>query len=76
MRFDPGVRWWAEHNLRAASFREAPGGRLDVELPVANVDALISWAIDFGDGVEILSPPSIRQRIVDHLRPHLQGDPR
>jgi predicted DNA-binding transcriptional regulator YafY len=36
---------------------------------VANPDALISWVLGFGDGAEILSPPSLRARLVAHLTP-------
>lgn len=71
VRFDPEVRWWAEQNHPDAPRRERPGGALDVELQVSNLDALVSWAIGLGPAVEILEPPSARAAVLDHLAPLL-----
>lgn len=75
VRFDASTRWWAEQNMPGAATRGGPRGSLDVELPVANFDALVSWVIDRGTGVEIVSPKDARQRLVDHLAPFLEGVP-
>lgn len=72
VRFDASIRWWAEQNMPEASAREGPDGALDVELPVANLDALVSWAIGFGEAVEIRSPPEARTRLLAHLAPFLE----
>ncbi len=72
MRFDPEVRWWAEQNHPDAPRRERPAGVVDVELQVSNVDALVSWAIGLGPGVEILEPESARAAVLDHLAPLLE----
>lgn len=72
VRFDPSMRWWAEQNMRGFPRAEAPNGALDVELEVANLDALISWALQFGDTVEIVSPQSARDRMLDRLRSFLE----
>jgi proteasome accessory factor B len=69
VRFSPKLRWWADQNLPTARTREAPEGALDVEMPVSNVDALVSWAIGFGAEVEILEPASARRALVDRLAP-------
>jgi predicted DNA-binding transcriptional regulator YafY len=74
VRFDADVRWWAEQNHPDAPRRERPGGAVDVELRVSNVDALVSWAIGLGPGVEILSPESARAALLAHLAPFLAGD--
>ncbi|MFN2389183.1 MAG: helix-turn-helix transcriptional regulator [Actinomycetota bacterium] len=71
VRFEPHMRWWPEQNLPDAPRREASGGAVEVELPVANLDALISWALGFGSDVEIVAPETARARMVEHLRPHL-----
>ncbi|MFN2526225.1 MAG: helix-turn-helix transcriptional regulator [Actinomycetota bacterium] len=71
VRFDAELRWWAEQNLSATRSREAPAGALDVELPEANIDRLISWALEFGPAVEILEPEEARARLLDHLTPYL-----
>ena len=73
VRFGPEVRWWAEQNHPDAPRRERPGGDVDVELQVSNVDALVSWAIGLGPGVEILEPPSARAAVLRHLAPLLPG---
>jgi predicted DNA-binding transcriptional regulator YafY len=48
--------------------KEGPGGSLDVEMPVANVDAFVSYVIGFGDTVEVTEPPEIRTRILEQVR--------
>lgn len=72
VRFDPDVRWWAEQNHPDAPRRELPGGAVDVELRVSNVDALVAWAIGLGPGVEIVEPASARAAVLEHLAPFLE----
>ena len=67
VRFDPSMRWWPEQNLQELVQKEGPGGSLDVEMPVANVDAFVSYLIGFGDAVEVVSPDEIRARIVEQV---------
>lgn len=74
VRFDAEVRWWAEQNHPDAPRREVPGGAVDVELQVSNVDALVSWAIGLGPGVEIVEPASARAAVLAHLEPYLAED--
>ena len=74
VRFDADLRWWPEQNMADAQAHDAPGGGLDVEIPVSNVDALVSWVIGFGPGAEIVSPPEARSRVVEHLQPYLAGE--
>lgn len=73
VRFDREVRWWAEQNHPDAPRRERPGGAVDVELQVSNVDALVAWAIGLGPGVEIVEPASARAAVLAHLAPFLTG---
>ena len=73
VRFDPEMRWWPEQNLPRAELKEGADGALDVEIPVANLDALISWVIGFGGSVEIREPPEARARLLEHLEPFLGG---
>ncbi|HEX2294777.1 MAG TPA: WYL domain-containing protein [Actinomycetota bacterium] len=75
VRFDAGVRWWAEQNHPDAPRRERPGGAVDVELQVSNVDALVAWAIGLGPGVEIVEPASARAAMLGHLAPFLGAAP-
>lgn len=73
LRFDRSMRWWVEQNLPALDSKEAPAGALDVTLVVANVDALVSWALGFGDSIEILSPERARRRLLERLEPLVAG---
>lgn len=73
VRFSESMRWWAEQNFATATSHEGPDGSLDVELPVANVGALVSWAIGFGGEVEIVSPAGARERLLEHLRPFTEA---
>jgi proteasome accessory factor B len=74
VRFDADMRWWAERNLAEGHKTEASGGALDVEMPVSNVDALVSWALGFGDRIEIRRPEEARRRLLSHLEPFLTGE--
>jgi proteasome accessory factor B len=71
VRFDRSMRWWAEQNLGSLQTTEAPDEALDVQLPVSNIDALVSWVIGFGDTVEIRAPETARARMLQHLEPYL-----
>ncbi|MGH2693872.1 MAG: helix-turn-helix transcriptional regulator [Actinomycetota bacterium] len=73
VRFAADIRWWAEQNMDRLPSREAPAGALELDLPVANDDALLSWVIGFGDSVEIVSPERLRRRLVEHIGPFLRG---
>lgn len=73
IRFAPSLRWWAEQNLHDARSREAADGSLDVTIPASNLDAVVSWAIGFGDEVEIVNPPEARALLLERLRPYLEG---
>lgn len=73
LRFDPSMRWWAEQNLPGLDSREGPEGSLDVTLTVANLDALVSWALGFGERIDILSPGHARRRLLERLEPLLAG---
>ena len=67
VRFLPAMRWWAEQNLGVPT-RESTDGALDADLPVANLDALISWVIGFAGQVQIVAPESARERLRAHLK--------
>lgn len=72
VRFDASMRWWAEQNMSGLPASDGPSGSLDLEVPVANLDALISWIIGFGSEAEILAPESARRRLLEHLEPYLE----
>ncbi|MGH2755541.1 MAG: helix-turn-helix transcriptional regulator, partial [Actinomycetota bacterium] len=70
--FAPSLSWWAEQNIPDAPRVARDDGSVEVEIPVANIDALIAWAISLGPEVEILSPEAARGALVDHLAPFLE----
>ncbi len=72
VHFDASMSWWVEQNMPGLPASAGPHGALDVEVPVANLDALISWIIGFGSEVEILAPESARRRLIEHLAPYLE----
>jgi proteasome accessory factor B len=72
VRFHPSMRWWADQNMANLQGRTVEDGSLEIELPVANLDALISWAIGFGPLVEIVEPQRARTRMLEHLHPYLE----
>jgi predicted DNA-binding transcriptional regulator YafY len=44
-----------------------------VELPYSNLDALVSWSLEFGDRIEIVSPPEARAALLERLSPAVGG---
>jgi proteasome accessory factor B len=72
VRFDAEVRWWPEQNMSDARTKEGPDGRLDVIISASNLDAVVSWAVGFGDRVEIVSPPAARDLLMARLGPYLE----
>lgn len=43
-------------------------GRLRVSASVQETQQLLWWLLGFGDGVEVLEPPSLRQKIIDKVK--------
>jgi predicted DNA-binding transcriptional regulator YafY len=66
------VRWWAEQNLPGAAMQERSDG-LEVQVPFANGDALVSWLIGFGDRVTLLAPESARRNLLSRVEPYLES---
>jgi predicted DNA-binding transcriptional regulator YafY len=75
VRFDPSLAWWPQQNMAQLDAHELAGGAVEVEMPVANLDALVSWALGFGDGVEVVAPPEARSAMTAHLAPFLGEAP-
>lgn len=69
VRFDAAAAWWAERRLGDRNVRQtrAPDGAVDVTLSVTHLDAFIGWVLSFGDNAEVLSPPEVRQAVVDRV---------
>ena len=74
VRFSRSMRWWAEQNLADLKSEDSEEGSLEVEMPVANVDAFVSWLFGFGDEAAIVAPDEMKQAVLERLRPFL-GEP-
>jgi predicted DNA-binding transcriptional regulator YafY len=69
VRFDPEVAWWARRQVAPGTpVTDEPDGTLTVTLKVGAADALIGWLIGFEDKAEVVAPPALRRRFVDHIR--------
>jgi proteasome accessory factor B len=69
VRFDAEVAWWAVPQLTPGATSEAePGGAVSARVPVRSVEAFIGWMIGLDDRAEIVGPPEVRQRLIDHVR--------
>ena len=67
--FDPEVAWWARRQIAPdATITEDDEGGMTARFPVARVAALIGWMISFDEHAEILGPPEVRERFVNHIR--------
>lgn len=76
VRFDRQMQWWVAQNLPTHNQKDASDGGIDVELEVANADAFVSWVIELGGDIEIVSPDSLRGLLCERIQPLLaQGEP-
>ena len=73
VRFDAKLRWWVEQNLGTHRFDEGPEGALDVHIEIGNADAFVSWVIELGSDVEVVSPPELRARLCDRIAGFLEA---
>ncbi len=71
IRFDASLRWWVEQNLSGHPQTDAAAGTVDVQVDVANADAFVSWIIELGDGIEIVSPEELRSRLCRRIQSFL-----
>ena len=68
VRFDADVAWWAERQLPAHAERvHHEDGSITASLEVANEDAFIGWILAFEEKAEILTPPGLRDRLVERV---------
>jgi predicted DNA-binding transcriptional regulator YafY len=69
VRFDPSISWWAVRQLTdRATTAEDPDGGVTATIPVGSVDAFVGWMIGLEDQAEIVGPPELRERLIDHVR--------
>jgi predicted DNA-binding transcriptional regulator YafY len=68
VRFDQSAAWWAQRQLASdATIVEQPDGGVVATFAVTQPDALIGWVLSFEDEAEILGPPELRARLIEHI---------
>jgi proteasome accessory factor B len=68
IRFSPEVAWWASRQLGSRARQADADGSITVTVPVSNPAAFLGWVLTFGDGAEVLSPPQLRQAVVNRVK--------
>ena len=69
VRFDADVAWWAMRQLpRTAEVVHDEDGSVVADVSVASADAFIGWILGFDAAAEILSPPGLRQSLVERVK--------
>lgn len=70
MRFGaPWAAYVGERKWHASqSTRPLADGGLELSMEVGGADELASWVLSFGEGVEVLEPPSLRAEIHSRLK--------
>ena len=67
VRFDADVAWWAGRQLAEPATVLADGS-LEARIHVANPAAFIGWLLAFEDQAEIVSPPELRDQLVELVK--------
>lgn len=62
--FDREMAWWAARTLHVPLPAQGP---LEVEMPVANVDAFIGWLFSFGESAVVIGPSELRSQVVARI---------
>jgi proteasome accessory factor B len=71
--FSPEVAWWATKGVQGAVVGDTrPDGWVEVSLPAAPGDALVSWILSFGPDSVAVEPESLRAEIVRLLEAALR----
>lgn len=70
LRFDAyQARWIRERTWHASQqVEEHPDGSLTLRLRVGGESDVLRWVLGYGSHVEVVSPPSLRERVAEELR--------
>jgi predicted DNA-binding transcriptional regulator YafY len=63
--FDRKTAAWAKDRIWHPSqqLKQLKGGRLQMTLRVSDTRELLGWILSFGAGVQVVSPPSLREKV-------------
>lgn len=56
------------HHYQADQLKELPDGSLLFCRRVAGLEEVIPWVLGFGGGAEVLSPPELKEAVLNHLK--------
>ncbi len=74
LAFAPEVSWWATRGVEGAvQERTRADGWVEVSLPAAPGDGLVSWILSFGPDAEVLEPREVRDEVIRRLEALLVG---
>ena len=62
--FEPDAKWRLVEEFGPRCFKEQKDGRLLFEMDYTDEDSLLGWLLTFGEGVEVLEPAALRERIL------------
>ena len=62
--FEPDAKWRLVEEFGPHCFKEQKDGRLLFEMDYTDEDSLLGWLLTFGEGVEVLEPAALRERIL------------
>ena len=62
--FESDAKWRLVEEFGPHCFKEQKDGRLLFEMDYTDEDSLLGWLLTFGEGVEVLEPAVLRERIL------------
>jgi proteasome accessory factor B len=68
VRFSPEVAWWASRQLGGEAQETEDDGSITVTVAVSNPASFLGWVLTFGEGAEVLSPPDVRQAVINRVK--------
>lgn len=73
IRFDADIARWVREEIPPERVQEAEGGAILVEFFAVHMEWLIRWVLPFGAHAEVLSPASLRKRMLEVSERILSG---
>jgi predicted DNA-binding transcriptional regulator YafY len=68
IRFSPEISWWAARQLGGQHQQTGKDGSITATVAVSNLASFLGWVLTFGDGAEVLSPPELRQAVINRVK--------
>lgn len=65
---DAEIAWTVARRARGAGEPAQRPGWRQFTIRVTDPDSFVSWVLDQGPAIEVVSPPDLRARVVDHLQ--------